>query len=298
MAMRLFMILLSFLHQLFDFPKRIWSLLLRKFGRDRIFSQDNSTSDSDSTRYTDFIQAVNADSTLFKKFRTGYVYRQILEHVTYQQGMTYFEKLSARNKLNLATLPNKNLSLVGSPRTYHYQRLGFISPTMIRYEFVSQEIERIFGPSIGNEIVEIGVGFGGQYAVLEKVFSLSRYTMFDLPEVMLLVRKVLSSAEVRIDKILEGDINSPRVTDCDLVISNYAFSELPRDIQKQYLEGVMRVARRGYLTMNSGRTNQTGRSDGKYSLDELRTMLPPFEVFEEVPLTGGDNYVIVWGHQK
>ena len=295
--MRFFMILLSVLHQLLDFPKRVWSVLLRKFGQSRIFSQDNSTSDSDSTSYTNFIQTVNEDSSLFRKFRTNYVYRQILEHVTYQQGMTYFERLSERYKSNLAALPNKNLSLVGSPRTYHYQKLGFISPTMIRYEFVSQEIERIFGPSIGNEIVEIGVGFGGQYAVLEKSFTFSGYTMFDLPQVMLLVRKVLSSAEVRIDKIRDGDINSPRVAGCDLVISNYAFSELPRDIQKQYLEGVLRVSSRGYLTMNSGRTNLTGRSDGKYSLDELKTMLPPFEVIEEVPLTGADNYVIVWGHQ-
>jgi hypothetical protein len=296
--MKIYMHLLSGFHHFSDFPKRIWSLFLRKFGRSRIFSQDNSTSDSDSTDYTDFIQAVNENSSLFKKFRTNYVYRQILEHVTYQQGMTYFEKLSERHQSKLAALPNKNLSLVGSPRTYHYKRLGSISPTMIRYEFVSQEIERIFGPSIGSEIVEIGVGFGGQYAVLEKSFSFSSYRMFDLPEVMLLVRKVLSSAEVRIDKILDGDINSPRVAVCDLVISNYAFSELPRDIQKQYLEGVMRVARRGYLTMNSGRTNKTGRSDGKYSLDELKTLLPPFEVFEEVPLTGDDNYLIVWGHKQ
>lgn len=291
------MYLLSGLHQFSDLPKRVWNIFLRRVGRKLIFSQDNRTSDSDSTSYSSFIQAVNENPILFKKFRTDYSYRQILEHVAYQQGDQYLEKLSEKHQLNLTTSPINNLHWIGSPRTYSYKKLGFISPTIIRYGYVSQEIERIFGPSIGSEIVEIGVGFGGQYAVLEESFSFSTYTMFDLPEVMLLVRKVLRLAEAKIEKVKDGDIKTPNVRACDLVISNYAFSELPRKIQKQYVEGVMKNSKRGYLIMNSGRTNLTGRSDGKYSLNELKGMLPPFEVFEEVPLTGSDNYVIVWGHK-
>jgi hypothetical protein len=27
-------------------------------------------------------------------------------------------------------------------------------------------------------------------------------------------------------------------------------------------------------------------------------LLPSFEVLDEYPLTGGDNYLIVWGHQS
>jgi len=83
-----------------------------------------------------------------------------------------------------------------------------------------------------------------------------------------------------------------------LVISNYAFSELPLELQKIYIEKVIRKSKRGYLIMNSGMNNFSGRSDGKLHLAELRTLLPVFEILDEIPNTGPDNYVIVWGHNR
>ena len=38
----------------------------------------------------------------------------------------------------------------------------------------------------------------------------------------------------------------------DLVISNFAFSELPRALQIKYVEKVLSKSKRGYLVMNSG----------------------------------------------
>ena len=122
--------------------------------------------------------------------------------------------------------------------------------------------------------------------------------MFDLPQVMKLTQKVLKSAGVKSSKINVGNIHEPSIQDCDLVISNYAFSELPQDIQRRYIEGVMVNSRRGYLIMNSGKTDISGRSSGKYTLEDLRKLLPAFEVLEEDPLTGPDNYVIIWGHNR
>jgi hypothetical protein len=81
-------------------------------------------------------------------------------------------------------------------------------------------------------------------------------------------------------------------------MSNYAFSELPSDLQKIYIEKVLGKSERGYLIMNSGMTNHSGRSDGKLTLEELRKFLPEFQIFEEIPNTGPDNYVIVWGHNR
>jgi hypothetical protein len=46
--------------------------------------------------------------------------------------------------------------------------------------------------------------------------------------------------------------------------------------------------------MNSGRSNITGRSEGKLSLNEIRNYIPNLQVKEEVPLTGPDNYIIYW----
>jgi hypothetical protein len=39
----------------------------------------------------------------------------------------------------------------------------------------------------------------------------------------------------------------------DLVISNYAFSELPSELQTRYIEKIILKAKRGYLTINSGK---------------------------------------------
>tara|TARA_B110000967_G_C18902069_1_gene576760 strand:- start:12584 stop:12991 length:408 start_codon:yes stop_codon:yes gene_type:complete len=119
--------------------------------------------------------------------------------------------------------------------------------------------------------------------------------LFDLPFVNELIDRYLNT------QLLNGKyettvINKENATCCDLVISNCAFSELPKRLQKTYIDKVLSKAERGYLTMNSGMGND--RSIGKFSLNELRTLLPEFSVIAEEPLTGDYNYIIVWGFNK
>jgi putative sugar O-methyltransferase len=280
-----------------DLHLRAWNLLLRLIGKKSLFSSDSTTSDSDSTYYSRFVDSAISSEAVFKDFRRNFHYRQILEHVNYSLGFEYLSKLSNQSIQDLKRFPDVvALSSVGSPRRFYFKGLGLISPTLIRYEYVGQELQKYFGDSIGKNVVEIGVGFGGQYAVLINSQEIDKYTMYDLPQVMKLTYKVLKSAGVESSKIIVGDINDPRIQGCDLVISNYAFSELPQGIQRRYIKGVMVNSRRGYLIMNSGKTDISGRSSGKYTLEGLRKVLPAFEVLEEDPLTGPDNYVIIWGH--
>jgi putative sugar O-methyltransferase len=280
-----------------DLPLRAWNLILRLIGKKSLFSSDSTTSDSDSTYYSRFVDSAISSERVFKDFRRNFHYRQILEHVNYRLGFKYMSKLSNQGIQDLMRFPDVvSLSSVGSPRRFYFKGLGLISPTVIRYQHVSQELQKHFGKSVGRNVVEIGVGFGGQYAVLINVCDINKYTMFDLPQVIKLTFKVLKSASIDSSKIEVGDIQEPSIQGCDLVVSNYAFSELPRGIQRKYIEGVMVNSRRGYLIMNSGMTDVSGRSTGKYTLEELRKVLPAFEVLEEDPLTGPDNYVIIWGH--
>ena len=280
-----------------DLHLRVWNLMLRLIGKKSLFSSDSTTSDSDSTYYSRFVESAIGSEVVFKDFRRNFHYRQILEHVNYSLGFEYLSKLSNQNIQDLKRFPDVvALSTVGSPRRFYFKGLGLISPTVIRYQYVGQELKKHFGNSIGKNVVEIGVGFGGQYAVLINSQEIDEYTMFDLPQVIKLTHKVLKFAGVESSKINVGDIDEPSVHDCDLVISNYAFSELPQDVQKKYIEGVMVNSRRGYLIMNSGKTDISGRSSGKYTLEDLRKVLPAFEVLEEDPVTGPDNYVIIWGH--
>ena len=124
--------------------------------------------------------------------------------------------------------------------------------------------------------------------------------MFDLVPVLELVRKYLSSFgnnQVKLNKVIFEDLRELPNKNWDLVISNYAFSELPKSLQLDYVEKVLTRSKRGYLIMNSGKSNISGFSKGKLTLKELEDLLPGVEILEEVPNTGPDNYVLVWGHK-
>ena len=87
----------------------------------------------------------------------------------------------------------------------------------------------------------------------------------------------------------------------DLVISNYAFSELPRNLQEIYMNKVILNSRCGYLTMNTGLVKKSEKitsSENKlrrYTSDELVKIIHGARLIREVPLTPPNNYIIVWG---
>ena len=187
---------------------------------------------------------------------------------------------------------NRNDS-VGSPRSYMYPEFEKISPTTLRYIAVALDINKEMDIKRIHKIVEIGAGYGGQAAILDKFIPNLEYFIFDLPLVQKLIDKYLSSLGMRNFTHLSL-ADSMENREFDLVISNYAFSELPRNLQIEYLERVLLKSKNGYLIMNSGRGNATGRSSGKLSLKELSERIPGLLVKEEIPLTSPDNYVIYW----
>ena len=77
-----------------------------------------------------------------------------------------------------------------------------------------------------------------------------------------------------------------------------AFCTNQKILQLKYIHKILAHADRGYLTMNSGRAGTAAvAGDNKLSLEELRELLPPFEVIEEEPYTSPQNYIIIWGHR-
>jgi hypothetical protein len=281
-----------------DFPKRLSSLTTRKLGINSVFTNSDAVSDSDSTPYTAIVEKALGDQKTYANFRRDYHYRVILEHVDFILGNKYLKELSDENRMKLIESDRiRSLNKPGNPRLFKFKELGLYSPTSIRYMHVAQQIENLFGQNFGKNIVEIGIGFGGQYVILSEKFKFNSYTFFDLDPVIALTQKVLIGSGNRKNNVRVGNVLDPNIDDCDLVISNYAFSELPSNIQMSYINGVIGKAARGFLIMNSGRTNNSGRSKGKLNLEDLTRLLPPFEVIEEFPKTGSDNYIIVWGHR-
>jgi hypothetical protein len=291
------MITLNFLFSFIDLFAKVHFRVKNSLSGKTIFSK-SSKSDSDSTSYGAYVNRAVTDPRHFKRFRRGYSYRAILEHVDYFLGKEYLERLTSETVSVFVANPcSEKLSQIGKPRKYYYKNLGWISPTILRYLFVNQHLVRLFGKSEIKSIAEIGIGFGGQIAVILESFDLNSYTMYDLPQVAKLGEKFLGEANADLTKIKSEDIENLTPKIYDLVLSNYAFSELPQVVQLEYTKSIFAISKRGYLTMNSGRTNLSGRSTGKMSIEELKLLIPGCEILEESPLSGPDNYILVWGHK-
>ena len=187
--------------------------------------------------------------------------------------------------------------LIGTPITHTYSEIGAISPTTLRYIKVASDLRKYFGSNIGDKIVEIGGGYGGQLLINDQIFLMKEYHIYDLPPVLDLTERYLKSHILNSSYKTVTLNQSPGHEIYDLAISNYAFSELPSVLQCKYIEKILANSAKGYLTMNSGLKGSAFEID-KLSIEDLRAKLPPFEVFDEFPLTHRRNYIIVWGHKR
>lgn len=287
--------LLTCVYTLMDFPHKFFNKLIRISQKSNYFTRDNNKSDSQVTFYEKSVYEINSSHREFNRFRRKYNYREILEHLTYRDGIRYIDYLNLSYPEWKSRLSHFALNdAVGSPRTFKYRGLGRISPTTLRYIAVAHDIDKLFGLERISTVVEIGGGYGGQFSVLQNFKKFSKYQIFDLPEVQELISRYLSGLGV---EQAEFPLYPPEDFDTksiDLVISNYAFSELPSDVQNIYLENICKFAKNGFFLMNSGLNNYSGRSEGKLKLEEIREKIPNLRIAPEDPSTGPDNYLLYW----
>jgi putative sugar O-methyltransferase len=263
----------------------------------QLIHRDKWASDSQKTNYEASVEDILKTEFNFRKFRRNFNYCEIVENVTYRQGFAYIDRIKVLNPGKLNFKVNIQKDAVGNPVQFNYPEFGKVSPTTLRYMSVAVEIRKIFGPELSGDFVEIGGGYGGQFLILKDMFRIENYGIYDLPNVQKLIKRYLElvNQHAQVEFL---DLETSISRKWDLVISNYAFSELPKNLQETYISKVLSHSRRGYLIMNSGRENFTMRSKGKLSLKDLQKLLPSFEIFEELPKTGPDNYVIIWGHKN
>ena len=80
----------------------------------------------------------------------------------------------------------------------------------------------------------------------------------------------------------------------DLVISNYAFSELKREVQEDYFANVVQKSKRGYFTYN----DISPKEYVALSAEEFAGRIEGAEIFKELPTTAPKNVLVVWGHNR
>lgn len=240
---------------------------------------------SDNQKYPNFCIDAVTNSETFKNFKRNPIYNEILEHVTYEEGLEYIQQLTNTDVINNLEKFKIN-DIIGNPNSYNYKNIGSYSPTTLRYIKILNDLSQL---DLNNlHIVEIGAGYGGQYTVLRQLFKPKKYTFIDLDPVVNLVRKYITT--LKLDDIeleyIDGTKNFANIAP-DLVISNYAFSECTEDIQDMYIDRVVGNSKHCYMIYN----NMNGYSHQEF-IEKIKTH--KVRVSREVPQTHPKNVILTW----
>lgn len=267
------------------------TMLSSALRRVRSRSQSSGASSiSDTSAYRALCEAASQDATAFAFFRQHPAYTKVLEHVTPAQGHKYLELLRDDDRvLDFVRRAAPDL-LRGGPVTADFGLGHPISPSLLRYAKVLVDLRTHFGDLDGFRIVEVGVGYGGQCQIICGVHRVASYTLVDLPEPLALSKAWLEPFEQAEDmKYVDALRNDNESHESDLLISNYAFSEIDRPIQKRIIDRWVSRAKRGYLTYN-----HIGRGRDIMSAIEFARIVGG-KIIPESPLTHRDNCIVVWG---
>ena len=183
---------------------------------------------TEHTRYPAFCQQAVMDDGIFARFKRCPDYRQILEHVGDATGRDYLDFILQRDP-KIVTLFDKfrENDAIGEPIIFDYGKYGWFSPTTLRYIKVACDLTQEFGDLSKMHIVEIGGGYGGQCKIIADLTGFASYTIIDIPEAIALTKKYLSLLGVRNVNFITNN-NLSQVGSYDLIVSNYAFSEIDR----------------------------------------------------------------------
>ena len=271
-------------------PAKVANLLSRVQRATR-GAMDSSITDRNS--YQSFCEKAATNDKVFARFRRAPVYVETLEHVNREQGAAYIDVIRRDNPDILDETPGRYHAndTLGSPLLYEYPGTGRVSPVTLRYLKVVSDLRRLFGDLSGFNIVEIGVGYGGQCRLITGYWPDVTYTLIDLAPALALANRYLTELGTGATLRFEPP-NEVQARPYDLCISNYAFSELSRPVQEEYVTSVVSRSQRGYMTCNF--VSDLFKIE---SMDraELLALHAGSQWIDEEPRTHPKNAILVWG---
>jgi len=215
--------------------------------------------------YVDFIK--NTQLTLSPEkwyFKSDPDYTYMLEHVSQYEGNQYLDII--KNNANhfyesnfkfLIDICNLN-DKYGKTKKTNFQNFMTCSSTNLRYIFFSLLIlEDMKKHKLNNiNIIEIGGGYGGLCFFVHKIAKLyniliNSYTIFDLVEASNLQEKYLNALNIENVNFCQLDKYNNLIKN-RFLISTYAFSEIPTNIQKEYSKEIINpYTKFGFIAWNS-----------------------------------------------
>ena len=201
-----------------------------------------------STPYREVCRNAAQDDTTFQNFRSIEAYFNAVECGQGGEFANYIRSYATSKTLSL--IPQfRKLDLYGNPVRNMIPEYGQFSGTTLRYVLFADYISKLFDLPEDYKVVEIGAGFGGQAYVLFQLLPFSQYYIYDLPEVEMLIEKMMSTLSVVNVTCLDTHAELPEDS-IDLFISNYALTECDRDTQLDYFKRVVVKAKRGFMLYN------------------------------------------------
>lgn len=182
-------------------------------------------------------------------FRRNSAIREIVETVGPVDGRFYAACARAWGTDWLTDPAIARIDDWGNPLRWPGQLLGTaraFSPTTLRYLATALWLRKNGYVANGSQILEIGVGFGG-LAATNAIVSGTTTSLVDLPPVENAALRMLGELGLAGFGKAGAEVHPQP----DLVISNYAFTELNASVQQDYLDRYLRHARRGVIVSNS-----------------------------------------------
>jgi putative sugar O-methyltransferase len=206
----------------------------------------------DSGEYINSCKKIIEDSNIFDNFKSSKEYNVILEHVHYELGLQYYDHIQKVGKEIYEKYLNKFLEndQIGNPNQFFYGN-GKISPTTLRYIKNCLDLSFLCDGQGVSKIVEVGGGYGGLCKTLSVLCNFDEYLNIDLPETVLLQEKYLKNFSEIYSKIKYVPCNELEdISNIDLFISNYSFSELTIETQLNYYNKIIKNSKIIYITYN------------------------------------------------
>jgi hypothetical protein len=233
----------------------------------------------DTTPYAEICVEAVEDDKVFDRFKRDPRYTAILEHVSPEHGQKYFNGiLQYELDEELVQAFKENDKLGGSNVVYYGEPFGEVSPSTLRYIQNSLDIANFVGEGDLSKIVEIGGGYGGLCKTISCLCDFDEYHIYDIQQASRLQEKYLSNFDVG-EKVSFHSSVDP-IEDVDLVISNYAYSELSLDLQDAYYENVIKNAKRVYMILNRGEVSREvllnrAKEDFEVTVEKVLDFWPP-----------------------
>ncbi len=254
---------------------------------------------SDHKVFTELCAKAAAQEEPFKQFKRDPFFTLFLENTSAQEGTACLELILTRYPDLLSYVDKfRSNDTLGNPLTASFEGVGEISPSTLHYMKVLGELRKEFGTLDHMRIVEIGGGYGGQCKILSDLFSFKSYTLVDLPETLALAKRYLKEQGVENVEFLTPDQLTGEET-YDLALSTYGFTECSRAVQKNLLNKVLEHSRRGYLACNfCFKQFRVDPLSKPQLLETFKERGFPFRVLEEEPLSGKENFILVWNYEN